>query len=58
MNVGNNFVPPPYDGSFLASGALMIIVGILSLGVILLGITGMILLNRGVLATVSAVDYI
>ena len=54
VHVGLTVVPSGLDRSFLAAGSLFMIIGTVSMTTIILGISGVILLNRSLLIVVSA----
>lgn len=54
VHVGLTVVPSGLDRSFLAAGSLFMIIGAVSMTTIILGISGVILLNRSLLVAVSA----
>ena len=54
VHIGLTVVPAGFDRSFLAAGSLFMIIGAVSMTTVVLGISGVILLNRSLLIVVSA----
>ena len=54
MHVGLTLIPAAFNGTFLTTGSLFIIIGAVSITTILFGACGVILLNRRLLLIVSA----
>ena len=54
LHIGLTLIPAAFNGTFLTTGSLFIIVGTVSMTTVLFGICGVILLKKRLLLIVSA----